>query len=85
MARNDRCTSLNGAIPEEEVWIKVGGDKGGSTMKAAFQICNVESPNSYRNTWVFSAFEASDSAVNVRIALSRYSDQIDELMRSTWR
>ena len=25
-----------GAIPEDKVWLKLGGDKGGSTFKIAF-------------------------------------------------
>ena len=54
-------------------------DKGGKSVKANFQICNVENPNSVRNTCVFAAFEAPDSA------LERYSPQISELARAKWR
>ena len=32
------------AIPSDEVWIKLGGDKGGGTFKMSFQIVNVPSP-----------------------------------------
>ena len=84
-ARLNRLTNHNGAIPENEIWIKIGGDKGGKSVKANFQICNVENPNSVRNTCVFAVFEAPDSATNVHIALERYSPQISELARAKWR
>ena len=40
-------------IPESEVWIKLGGDKGGdvlNTFKMNFQIVNVAAPNSVHKT-----------------------------------
>ena len=30
----------DGGIPADEVWIKIGGDKGGSSFKMNFQIVN---------------------------------------------
>jgi hypothetical protein len=47
--------------PAEEVWIKFGGDKGGSSFKMNFQIVNTPRPNSVQNTCVVTAFEAPDS------------------------
>lgn len=35
----------NGAIPDDEVWLKLGGDKGGGTFKMCFQHLNVPTPN----------------------------------------
>ena len=29
----------NTGIPENEVWVKVGGDKGGGTFKMCYQVC----------------------------------------------
>ena len=49
------------AIPEDEIWLKLGGDKGGGTFKFGFQHLNVECPNSLDNTCVFAPFEASDT------------------------
>ena len=72
-------------IPEEEIWIKIGGDKGGSTMKVNFQILNCPNPNSPVNTCVFALFEAPDSVTNLHLALDRYRDQVDELKSLTWR
>ena len=54
-------------------------------MKVNFQICNAEAPNSVQNTCVFAAFEAPDSATNVRVATARYRDQVSDLAGSKWR
>ncbi len=72
-------------IPEDENWIKLGGDKGGSSFKMNFQILNTPNPNSKQNTCVFAMFEAPDTLTNLHIALDRYSDQVSELQRLQWR
>ena len=72
-------------MPEGEVWVKLGGDKGGSCMKVHTQICNVPTPNSPKNTSVFMAFEAPDTFTNLHIALERYKDQVIQLQSLTWR
>ena len=38
-ARLNRLTNHNGAIPENEIWIKIGGDKGGKSVKAPNMQC----------------------------------------------
>ena len=81
----DRLTWHKGAIPDDEVWLKLGGDKGGGTFKMCFQILNVKSPNSPDNTCVFSLFEAPDSYNNIRIGLGRHIDDIVALQQQTWR
>ncbi len=72
-------------IPSGEVWVKLGGDKGGSSMKVNFQICNLMHPNSPTNTCVFVAFEAPDSKANLHLALDRYKSQVAELQKLVWR
>ena len=72
-------------MDQDEIWVKIGGDKGGGTFKAALQIVNVPSPNSPDNTCVFCVFEASDSYTNLHIGLDRYREQVDELETHTWR
>ena len=85
MHRVDQLTWQGGAVPLGEVWVKLGGDKGGSSMKVNFQVCNVPAPNSLKNTCVFAAFEAPDTAHNLRVALSRYQEQVQELQSLIWR
>lgn len=74
-----------GLIPKDEVWIKVGGDKGGKTFKQMVQIANVAHPNAPRHTIVVCAFEAVDNQQNLDIGLKRFKEQVVELMTSTWR
>ncbi|KAL5508865.1 hypothetical protein EMCRGX_G004125 [Ephydatia muelleri] len=50
LEENDRAGRLtwhNGVIPASEIWIKLGGDKGGGTFKMNFQIVNAD--DSYTN------------------------------------
>lgn len=72
-------------IPSDEIWIKLGGDKGGESMKLNFQIANCPNPNSVNNTCVFAAFEATDTVCNLHVALDQYKTQIDDLQKLVWR
>lgn len=84
---NERAGRLTweNAIPDNEVHIKLGGDAGGGSFKMAFQIANLEKPNSKTNTIVFSLFAAKDSWANLKTALLRYKDQVNILKESKWR
>ena len=72
-------------IPQDEVWVKVGGDKGATTFKMSFQIGNTPNPNSIENTCVFTVFEAKDTRSNLRVALERYVPQISAIQKESWR
>jgi hypothetical protein len=88
LEKNDRYWFISwhdGRIPADEVWIKIGGDKGGSSFKASVQIFNVEHPNSVNNTCVFTVFQAADTVFNLHVALDRFVEQVDDLQRSQWR
>lgn len=74
-----RLNTAHSFIPADEIWVKLGGDKGGKSMKANFQILNCEHPNSPANTCVFAVYEGPDSKVNLHIALDRYKAQVEEL------
>ncbi|KAK3736237.1 hypothetical protein QZH41_019804, partial [Actinostola sp. cb2023] len=87
LEENKKCNRLtwhNGIIPQDEIWLKVGGDKGGGTFKMCFQIGNVPSPNSPQNTIVFNLFQAPDNYANLTLALSRYSEEIQRLQQMKW-
>ena len=71
ISRNNRLTWHDSMIPEDEIWVKIGGDKDGGSFKMSFQIHNVPHPNSVENTCVFAAFQANDSTINLHIALDR--------------
>ena len=80
-----RLTWHNGIIPQTEVWVKLGGDKGGNTTKMNFQIVNVPTPNSIHNTCVFCCFAATDNVTNLHSALDRFRDQVKQLQGMKWR
>ena len=69
---------------QDEIHVKIGGDHGGKSFKACFQVCNTEHPNSKENTTVFSIFEAKDNRTNLKTGLSFFTDQIDELQNLKW-
>lgn len=75
----------DGAIPQGEIWLKLGGDKGGGTFKMCFQIVNTQAPNSPTNTCVFSIFEAEDSVTNLKVVADRYGQEISNIESHTWK
>ena len=75
----------DGAIPESEIWLKVGGDHGGGSFKLSFQIVNVPKPNAITNTVPLCIFNAKDTPANLETALAQYRPQILELQKSAWR
>ena len=83
--RLGQLTWHNGLIPPTEVWVKLGGDKGGTSFKASIQIVNTEKPNSIKNSCVFAVFEGPDSSTNLHIALSRFQEQVSDIQRSNWK
>ena len=82
--RNGRLT-WNNAIPQQEVHLKLGGDAGGGSFKMAFQIANLQHPNSKTNTVVFAMFHAKDTWTNLKTALMKYREQVNILKEATWR
>ena len=74
-----------GAIPPQEIWIKLGGDKGHGSFKLTMQLMNVTNPNSLRNTTVVAIYRAGDSRHNLHTALDQYKEQIEEMEGMKWR
>ena len=46
MYRLNQLTWHDGVIPDNEIWVKIGGDKGGSSFKTSIQMVNADKPNS---------------------------------------
>lgn len=84
-SRHGRLCWHEGRIPENEIWLKIGGDKGGGTFKMAIQLINVPNPNSPKNTCVFSIFEAPDSVSNLCVMASRCHQQVNALESMEWK
>ena len=72
-------------IPSDEIWVKIGGDKGGSSFKMSLQIVNIAKPNSVHNSVIIALFEGPDSVINLHTALDRYCDVIHDIQNSRWR
>ena len=53
-------TWRDGAIPESEVWIKIGGDQGGKSFKMLFQVANLDQLNALQYTIPFLVFAGKD-------------------------
>jgi FAD/FMN-containing dehydrogenase len=83
--RHGRLSWHQGRLPEDEIWIKVGGDKGGGTFKMAIQIVNVLHPNSPNNTCVFCIFQGPDSVTNLTVMAHRFQEQVDALESRQWK
>ena len=64
-------------IPANEIWIKLGGDKGRGSFKLNMQVVNTVHPNSIKNTTLLAVFKAGDSIVNLYTALSQYKTQFE--------
>lgn len=85
ICRINRLTWHQGTIPEDEIWVKIGWDKGGGSFKMSFQVANISTPNSPENTIVFLMYEGPDSYANLSITLQRFIDQIGALQEKQWR
>ena len=66
-------------IPQDELWLKLGGDKGRGSFKMNLQLVNVEHPNFQKNTVLLSMCMAGDFLSNLHTCIDMYREQISEL------
>lgn len=67
-----------GAIPSNELWVKLGGDKGHGSFKLNLQLVNTAHPNSIKRTVLLSIFKANDTTTNLHTALTMYKEHVLE-------
>ena len=79
------CGAGGPALPEDEIWIKIGGNKGGNSFKLAFQVANQPKPNAADHTVVFSCLGADDNLTNLHVALDLFKDFVHDLQQLQWR
>ena len=72
-------------MPEKEIQIKIGRDYGGGSFKMTYQVANTLNPNSKENTIVFSIFEAKDYRINIKVAMSRFEKQLEDLQKMKYK
>ena len=82
--RSGQLTWHDNRLPAEELWVKVGGDKGHGLFKFTIQLVNVLNPNSQANTCIIAMFMGNDSSANLLAALQQYQDQLEELEGMEW-
>ncbi len=68
----------DGAIPSNEIWVKLGGDKGRGSFKLNLQLVNTSHPNSMKGTALLSVFKAGDTVTNLHTALDMYREHVIE-------
>ena len=79
MCRESTFTWHDGTIPGDEIWLKLGGDKGGGYFKMNFQIVNTPATNSVHNTCVFSSLS------NLHVALDRFRGEVANICTMKWK
>ena len=75
----EKLTWHNQTIPDDEIWIKTGGDHGGDSFKLVLEVANIENPNSKENTFLIRMVECKDSNENLRKILDPAKDPINAL------
>ena len=84
LEENNKLSRHNDVIPEDEIWVKIGGDHGGGSFKLMLQIANVENPNSRKNTFLITIVNCKDTPLNIRRVLNRYKTQVTQLQEMNW-
>ena len=75
----------NNAIPDDEIWIKIGGDYGGNSFKLMLQVANVSEANSKKNTCLITIADCKDSHKNLAKVLKPYKKEISNLEKMRWK
>ena len=83
--KEGKLTWHNDTIPQDEIWVKVGGDHGGGSFKLTLQIANIANPNSKHNTCLFLISNCKDIPENLRRLLGLFDEQFTTLQTTTWR
>ena len=77
-------TNHDGNIPDDEVWVKFGGDHGKGSLKFSIQIINLEKPNSKKNTFIVGMAEIKDTYKNLEICMKLFEADLIKLSNTTW-
>ena len=79
-------TWQGGSIPQDEIWVKIGGDHGKNSLKFTLQIANLEKPNARHNTVVIAIASVRDTHDNmVRFLEGGLASDLKALQSHSWR
>ena len=83
---NGMLTWHKNTIPDDQIWLKIGGDHGKHSFKMTLQVANLEKPNAQQNTFVIALSSIRDSHENIeRFLNGGLGDEIAALSSLTWR
>ena len=71
-------------IPEDEIWVKFGGDHGKGSLKFTMQIGNTKKPNSKKNTFVIGIAHVKDTYENLKICITILKEKLENLEKLEW-
>ena len=72
-------------IPEDEIWVKLGGDHGKGSVKLCIQIANVEKPNARENTHAVALVEAKDTHEILKEICVYLNPELKKLKKRKWK
>ena len=72
-------------MPEDKIWLKIGGDHGGNSFKICLQVNNLEKQNAKQNTMVIDCMPAKDLHENLKNLTAIYKDHFKALQKEHWK
>ncbi len=74
-------------IPQDEIWVKLGGDHGKNSLKLTLQIANLEKPNAKRNVVVIGMAPIRDTYENLKTMINfcQLEKEIKSVESLTWK
>ena len=82
--QKESLTWHDGAIPESEVWVKVGGDHGQGSLKFSLALVNTKNPNSKDNNILIAMANIKDSRENMEIFFETIRKQLVDVTNLVW-
>ena len=71
-------------IPDNEIWVKIGGDHGQGSLKICLEIGNLEKPNAREHTHLVSMIKAKDTHEVLQNVTLSLNHDIEILKKSVW-
>ena len=82
---NGDLTWHDGGIPEDQIWLKIGGDHGKGSMKLCVEVANLLRPNARDNTHLIAKTDVKDTPENLHEISVYFNPELKDLKRSKWR
>ena len=83
-SQKDKLTWHDGAIPENEVWVKVGGDHGQGRLKFNLAIVNTKNPNSMDNNVLIGMAGVKDPREKMEIIFDSIRKELAHVEKPVW-